>query len=66
MKQSDINDKARSRRMRALQLVDDEDKSYREAGEIMGVSPVRINQMVHRARKEIRELGQALNTESTS
>lgn len=52
----EILENARVRRQRALQLVNDQQKTYREAAAIMGVSAVRINQMVHRAKKDHREM----------
>lgn len=61
MKQSEINNRARARRFLALQMVDDEQKTYREVAEAMGISQTRVGQMVYRARKELEAMGPAID-----
>lgn len=56
MKLSIVLDKARSRRLHALSLIEDGDLTYKQAAKSMGVSVARFSQLVAKARKELRAM----------
>lgn len=61
MKIAAVLDKARSRRLHALSLLDGGNMTYKQAANSMGVSVARFSQLVAKARKELRATATAVD-----